>query len=100
MVFLFVTFTYIRQNRKVADEIKTVLGSTEIIRVIESNQKSILDMETGLRGYLIGEQEMFLEPYNKGEKEMNDHLNGLSQLTPHSKGKKLIEEIRTLIQSW
>lgn len=100
LVFSFVTVTYIRQNRKVADKIKLVLGSTEIIRVIENNQKSILDMETGLRGYLIGEQEMFLEPYYKGEKEVNNHLNGLAQLTPHAKGKKLIEEIRILVQTW
>ena len=70
LVFSFVTITYIRQSRAVSNEMKLVIGSTEIIRLIENNLRSILDMETGLRGFLIGEREVFLESYYKGEKEM------------------------------
>lgn len=41
---------------------------------------SLVNMETGLRGYAVGGDEKFLEPYNAGRKEFQEKLQSVKQL--------------------
>jgi len=45
-------------------------GSEQVIQ-------DMINMETGLRGFLITENESFLEPYNEGVEKIRDHLRTL-----------------------
>ncbi|WP_422768317.1 CHASE3 domain-containing protein [Photobacterium leiognathi subsp. mandapamensis] len=42
---------------------------------------SMVDQETGLRGFAIGGQEEYLEPYISGKKTFDKHLNIVTELT-------------------
>ncbi len=42
---------------------------------------SMVDQETGLRGFAIGGQEEYLEPYISGKKAFDKHLNIVTELT-------------------
>ncbi len=51
--------------------------------IIEANEllQSLINMETGVRGFAITEQEEYLEPYNIGEKSFEEHLANIKELT-------------------
>ncbi len=87
LVFSFVTFTYIRQSSAVAAHIKQVLQSNEAIKQIKATQKTLLDMETGLRGFLIAEKETFLEPYHSGKEQLPRDLQLLKKYFEYIPGK-------------
>jgi methyl-accepting chemotaxis protein len=42
---------------------------------------SLVNMETGLRGYLLAGEEQFLEPYRSGEAEFKNHFEEVTALT-------------------
>jgi signal transduction histidine kinase len=66
IIFSFVTVTFVIQSESVEENIHHSLQSAETLRLSQAMQKAIVDTETGLRGYLISENESFLEPYYKG----------------------------------
>ncbi|MBO6827274.1 MAG: CHASE3 domain-containing protein, partial [Sneathiella sp.] len=53
--------------------------SYNIIESAMSIQSAAVDMETGMRGYLLSGQESFLEPYNKGKAAFADAVTLLEQ---------------------
>ncbi|WP_210490479.1 sensor histidine kinase [Rufibacter aurantiacus] len=76
-----VTVGYIHQTRKVKNSIEDVLYTSSVIREGERAQKLILDLETGLRGYLLTGQHAFLEPYHRGKTEFEVSMRKLDSLT-------------------
>jgi len=64
-------------------------------------QKNILDMETGMRGYVITGDVEYLEPYNLGSRSWPDNYNKLhSMLSDNSSQQRNLEEIKPLILNW
>ncbi|MFK9091503.1 CHASE3 domain-containing protein [Bacillus salipaludis] len=64
-------------------------------------QKNILDMETGMRGYVITGDVEYLEPYNLGSRSWPDNYNKLhSMLADNSRQQRNLEEIKPLILNW
>ncbi|MFJ7726071.1 CHASE3 domain-containing protein [Neobacillus sp. NPDC097160] len=64
-------------------------------------QKNILDMETGMRGYVITGNVEYLEPYNLGSRSWLDNYNKLhSMLSDNSRQQRNLEEIKPLIMNW
>jgi PAS domain S-box-containing protein len=48
----------------------------------------ILDIETGVRGYIISENDIYLETFNNAVKAMNTNLSTLSELTRNNPEQK------------
>ena len=64
-------------------------------------QKNVLDMETGMRGYVITGDEEYLEPYNLASRSWLDNYNKLhSLLADNGRQQRNLEEIKPLIMKW
>ncbi|MCM3763988.1 CHASE3 domain-containing protein [Neobacillus niacini] len=73
----------------------------EVHNLANQIQKNVLDMETGMRGYVLTGQEEYLEPYHQGNRNWLDNYNKLhSLLKNNSSQQRNLEEIKPLIQNW
>ena len=60
-----------------------------------------VDMETGMRGYLLAGQESFLDPYNAGSKRFLAQVSELSQTVGDNPTQvKLLKEVKVTIANW
>ncbi|MCG8669534.1 MAG: methyl-accepting chemotaxis protein [Pseudomonadales bacterium] len=60
-----------------------------------------VDMETGMRGYLLAGKEEFLEPYNQGKEQFNSILSSLKETVSDNPAQvQLLDEINQTINSW
>ncbi|MDD9271016.1 CHASE3 domain-containing protein [Paenibacillus sp. GCM10023248] len=69
--------------------------------LINAIQKNMVDMETGMRGYIITGDILYLEPYDTAGKTWLDNYNKLMQLVDYNQAQKQsLEAIKPTIQSW
>ncbi|PKG38043.1 CHASE3 domain-containing protein [Psychromonas sp. Urea-02u-13] len=62
---------------------------------------SAVDMETGMRGYLLAGQDQFLQPYNDGKNNFYLLLNELSQTVSDNPAQvTLLSESKDTIDNW
>ncbi len=60
-----------------------------------------VDMETGMRGYLLAGKEGFLDPYNNGSKKFHELVASLSEIVNDNPAQvKLLSEIEENIDAW
>jgi signal transduction histidine kinase len=63
--------------------------------------RSVIDMETGFRGYLLIGNEQMLDPYYSGERDLLTRFNELgSQLTNEPVQRLRLDTTRHLFQQW
>lgn len=114
-------------GKRILDELRIILDES-IEREIEEGEleqqlllykisKELVDRETGQRGFLITGDELFLEPYIDGNKNLKIHLNDLlisveeeeeeehveddvHPLDEHKDESKIIAKIITLSKRW
>lgn len=73
----------------------------EVHNLANQIQKNVLDMETGMRGYVITGDEEYLEPYNTSSRSWLDNYNSLhSLLADDGRQQRNLEEIKPLILNW
>ena len=73
----------------------------EVHNLANQIQKNVLDMETGMRGYVITGNEEYLEPYNSASRSWLDNYNKLhSLLANNGRQQRNLEEIKPLIMNW
>jgi len=94
-----------------------VISSKSITSLLESNQwvnhtnivireamqitASAVDMETGMRGYLVAGKEEFLDPYKSGYKNFERQIASLQDTVSDNPAQvQLLGEIKELIESW
>jgi two-component system, chemotaxis family, sensor kinase CheA len=64
-------------------------------------QKNVLDMETGMRGYVITGNEEYLEPYNTASRQWLENYNTLhSLLVNDGTQQRNLEEMKPLIMNY
>ncbi|RNI28043.1 HAMP domain-containing protein [Rufibacter immobilis] len=96
-----VTFGYIQQTKEVKQSIAEVLETSNIIRESEQAQKLIIDMETGLRGYLLTGRKVFLEPYDAGKVTFAQTIARLDSITKDYKVQnQLVRDIKDIATHW
>ena len=94
-------------SKNIEDEkmlVKTTEWIEHTVEVID-DAKNILsaavDMETGMRGYLLAGKEDFLGPYINGKKVFESLVTSLSQtVSDNPQQVALLGEIRNTIQNW
>ncbi|MDN5362062.1 MAG: hypothetical protein PWP70_1109 [Moorella sp. (in: firmicutes)] len=68
---------------------------------LERIEKEVIDMETGLRGYLLTGDPAFLKPYNEARQEMQGHYEELyGILGQDTASLAYLDSINNEIQSW
>jgi methyl-accepting chemotaxis protein len=71
--------------------------------IAESNEilAAAVNMETGMRGYLLAGKEEFLDPYKGGREDFNDRVAKLRETVSDNPAQvELLDEIKTTIDGW
>jgi len=80
------------------DAQKWVVHTFEMIGRASATLAAAVDMETGMRGYLLAGQDGFLDPYNSGNKSFHDLVAGLRETVSDNPAQvKLLDEMETTI---
>ncbi|MCP3940118.1 MAG: chemotaxis protein [Desulfobacteraceae bacterium] len=89
-------------NRKlIADTTQWVAHTRDVIEIANEIVSAAVDMETGMRGYLLAGKEGFLDPYNAGGKKFYELVSSLSQTVNDNPAQvKLLSEIKANIDAW
>ncbi|HEY1628707.1 MAG TPA: CHASE3 domain-containing protein, partial [Tepidisphaeraceae bacterium] len=75
--------------------------SDEIISDAHAVMASMLNMETGQRGFMITGQSVFLEPYDAGNKVIDQHIADLGKLLQEDTAQTArLDEIKQTISRW
>lgn len=84
----------VRTNESVAHTHEVLTQSSEIM-------KSMVDMETGMRGYLLSGDEVFLEPYQGGERNALQGITLLQELVSDNLPQvERLDEAWIIIRKW
>lgn len=104
--------TFIRREEVLLEQRKADnSGSDEAAQWVEHTYEVLLsakqltahavDMETGMRGYLLAGEEQFLEPYNNGSAEFYKLLASLQRTVSDNPSQvKLLGETKETIDAW
>lgn len=96
-IFIYTFINYNNQTKAVDDNI----SSAEIIQEAEEILISLLNMETGARGYAISGSEAFLKPFDEGKNDYIKHYERLLELTRDKDYKsKYLETLQEKYQIW
>jgi len=69
-IFSAVTIINYQLSKDMLENSQWVARSQEVVRSSSALQRSIIDMETGMRGYLLTGNEVFLEPYTVAAQQL------------------------------
>lgn len=80
---------------------KWVNHTHEVLAESDSIVAAAVDMETGMRGYLLAGKEEFLDPYNSGEAKVYKAISDLQQTVSDNPPQvKRLGEIKTILKNW
>lgn len=79
---------------KMFENQRWVAHTINVTGELNSIGQSLVDMETGLRGYAVGGDENFLEPYHAGLTAFDNHFNSVYKLV--SDNPRQIDRLDTL----
>jgi PAS domain S-box-containing protein len=75
--------------------------SADVLESAGAIEGSVIDLETGLRGYIIGQQTRFLEPYQRARATQPARLKRLEQLVADTPSQEaLARELATELDSY
>lgn len=101
LLFSLTTYINFRQSEEVKENAEYVSRSSVIIRNSARFQRNILNMVSGLRGYLLTGEIYFVQAFDSATVENQSILKELSLLIPDtSKQKKALNEIEALNSKW
>lgn len=103
ILLLFSVTTYInfRQSKQVEENTAWVAQSSTVIRHSNRFQRNILNMISGLRGYLFTGENYFIQAYDSAKQENEAILGDLSKIISNNTVQhRLLKEIQTLNNQW
>jgi signal transduction histidine kinase len=103
ILILFSITTYInyRQSEKVNENSEKFSKSSTTLRSSNRFQRNILNLVSGLRGYLLTNEPFFIQSYDSAVRDNEKILIELSAITIENPGqKKLVNEIVLLYNQW
>ena len=85
----------LQETSKKVDHTHVVIGEASAI------EASAVDMETGMRGFLLAGKPGFLKPYEEGIKKFTEKNDNLQEtVNDNPKQVDLLKEIKTNIEEW
>ncbi|HEX6333393.1 MAG TPA: ATP-binding protein [Flavisolibacter sp.] len=101
VLFSITTYINLKQAEKVKENSEYVTRSSTIVQNSYRFQRNILNMVSGLRGFLITGEDYFLQAYDSAALENTAILNELYSLLPDtSEQYHLLREVDTLNNYW
>ena len=88
-------------TKLISDTAQWVEHTHKVIAAANDILASAVDMETGMRGYLLAGKEAFLDPYKNGQKKFNGLVSSLSKTVNDNPAQvQLLGEIKSTIDEW
>ncbi|MGN6165963.1 MAG: sensor histidine kinase [Flavisolibacter sp.] len=101
LLFAITTYINFRQSEKVRENSDFVVLSTSIVKNGNRFQRNILNMGSGLRGFLLTGDDYFLQAYDSAAQENDVILKELfTQVHDTSEQTVLLKEIKELNDRW
>jgi signal transduction histidine kinase len=101
ILFSITTYINFQQTEKVRENSEWFAQSTTVVRHTNRFQRNILNMVSGLRGYLFTGEKYFIEAYDSAALENESILKDLDLLIPDSSlQRKALMEIRKMDEQW
>lgn len=103
ILLLFATTTYInyKQSEQIDASNEVLIRSGIVLKHSNRFQRNILNMVSGLRGYLLTNESFFLQSYDSAVLENDQILQELADLVEDSTSQgNLLSDIHTLNESW
>lgn len=100
LVLTFVTASFMLQSSIVKEDVTHAIDSAEILRLSEVIEKAIIDAETGVRGFQISDNEAFLEPFYKGQRDYEATYPQLMALVRTQTQVERLTAIDTTFDHW
>jgi two-component system, cell cycle sensor histidine kinase and response regulator CckA len=77
-----------------------VAHSDLTIAQARNTEKLLVDMQTGLRGYLLNQSPVFLEPYRSASLQIDSALDRLKLLAESDIQQRRVDMVRSIYQDW
>ncbi|HMG93611.1 MAG TPA: ATP-binding protein [Chryseolinea sp.] len=101
LLFSITTYINYQQSEKVNENSDKFSKSSTTLRNSNRFQRNILNLVSGLRGYLLTNETFFIQSYDSAVIENEEILTELSFLTKKNESqKKLLDEIASLYDRW
>ena len=86
-------------TRQLIREARWVDHTKDVLAELEAVQATITELETGQRGFLITQDEAYLEPYHRATAELSEHLRRIDAMTAdsaiqHQRAAKLRQQVQ------
>ncbi|WP_293913345.1 CHASE3 domain-containing protein [Deinococcus sp.] len=86
-------------NRNAA-QVELLNGAQVRLNQINLLARDIIDMETGVRGFIIVGDALYLEPYRRGQQGFRQRLSALERLSVSDEQRRNLQEVRRLVERW
>ncbi|WP_161881209.1 sensor histidine kinase [Deinococcus alpinitundrae] len=83
-----------------ARQIELLNAAQVRLNLINLLARDVVDLETGMRGYVLVGQEAFLEPYRRGQRNVSERLGKLRALSVSNEQRRNLAQVRALVQGW
>lgn len=101
VLMIFISGTMYQSTNSLLETKEWIEHTHEVIAEATLLQKLLVDMETGLRGFVITGEEEFLEPYDTGKLAYNTTLASLRDLVSDNAPQlQRLNEINPLVETW
>jgi signal transduction histidine kinase len=101
LLFAFTTYINYRQSERVKENSEFFSQSTSNVQLSNRFQRNILNMVSGLRGFLLTGENYFLQAYDSAATENKSILKDLPSRYPEASGQYiLLKEIDTIHNRW
>ncbi len=74
-------------TRQLVDADRLVDHTHRVISLLEAVLSTLKDAETGQRGFIITQEDLYLQPYHEAVARVHDELDGLKELTSDNAGQ-------------
>ena len=101
IMFTITTYMNYKQAEKVNENSEWFAKSTTVMQHSNRFQRNILNMVSGLRGYLLSGENYFIQSYDSAAQENVNILNELQAIIPDTSGQSMsLKELVRLNSQW
>ncbi len=101
LLMLAITMLVFFSVKSLVSNFKWVDHTHEVLAEASSIEAAAVDMETGMRGYLLAGKEDFLDPYVNGNKTFTNLVKSLSSTVSDNPAQmELLRQIKLTISEW
>lgn len=101
VLFAAVVLVNFRLSEDVIENTNWVQRSQNVVRNSAALQRNIIDMESGLRGYLLNGNELFLQPYHEAKRDIPRIFEEIRSYANTNDGQRLkLEKIEKTHNAW